>query len=50
MDTKFSDDWSNIVKKQQQFFEIQDGGSSHLEKYSSDWTIIATREIWIRSL
>jgi len=37
---QYGNDWSSSVKKWQQFVEIQDGGGSHLEKYSSDWITI----------
>jgi len=33
-----------IVKKWQQFFEIQDGDSRHLETYTSGWTTITRNE------
>jgi len=33
--TNFGDDRSNNREKWQQFFEIEDGGSRHLEKYTS---------------
>jgi len=36
-----------IVKKWQQCFEIQDGGSRHLEKYTSGWTIITRTEFLV---
>jgi len=36
-----------ILKKCQQFFEIQDGGSRHLEKHTSGCTTITRNEILV---
>jgi len=36
-----------ILKKWQQYFEIQDGGSRHLEKYTSGRTIITRNEFLV---
>jgi len=36
-----------ILKKWQQFFEIQDGGSRHLEKYTSGRTAITRNEFLV---
>ena len=37
----------SIVKKWQQFLEIQDGGGSHLEEYTSGWTASIRKELLV---
>jgi len=36
-----------LLKKWQQFLEIQGGGSRHIENYTSGWTTITRNEFFV---